>query len=1537
MLTKKINFKSYKHIIIAALSVVMAVAIVFTSYGAIVGEVYAYGATYISEVKVFSGDSLANAIKKCRDAGYTAVEKNLNHSDKGDLKENGIYVIGYKTTDKEEESITGLSMLQMNSGYQDYTYGDIAERAIEKLGNIPDEIYKAVEEFVDNYDNGSPAAVAAHSTLNCYYIDEMNNRKLGDYLVSGQCTVDFIKKLFARSSTSVVSAVCNALVAGVAEKSTENWATRLANSSEFQKQLEDDANYKLFDENYKSLANELVESLQAFAKSFHDAKDRYDENNKKVEIPETDEKDNTVIPQDTVDDMVNGGKIQFEDGDAFYLYAYGMLNQYNYNETTKLGDYIVSLGDSSYKEVKDLRKIYPLVECLTSGQFATMRLSGVAFSAIYLCNDKGILEEADEQVSAIKKDIKSKTGVDAMSIWTGTDQTIYNQKVAVTTDAYRANSAGQIYNTLTSPDSVDSFLSESMSKLEIIMTVIGVAYAVTQIAATTIGYMSAFAIGSLGTSASIWTVCCAGIGSGVFGTLFGVLGCAVIILNYIALAAMIIIIVALIIKAIWDAFTDDDAEDFSPIPAVMFDLAENRYVKYEAVYDGNEPANINGDNARRWNALYYTKSIHVGKPICSSEIDDLITVQYNDNSTPIGYTPVKCFGEVFAANLNTNSKSDSASVYMFLKTTPNEINEGTEQEEKGEGYISKLSLSVESSPTAAKAALTKAGLKVLDINLTPASADSKKYTYLGFDTTKNPNDAVTDIRISAKNSSGSFSFGNASYTSCGTTPTGDTLYYTSYKTAGSPILADIQVKNSLKDAPDGYEPVNMFCGGNAFNFNVGSEIDNTFSSSHDSQPYDHWNDKGMYLYFKPSVAYNEGEEYISGIVLVAGMPMSGGGHSADEYIKALGLKKFEQNLTHGWKAEERLILQDHTQVITWKNVDTYICYTTTHNPYRAIYGIGSYTSEPGNASVSPLLGSIKTGAYSVCDVMFSLPSRCTGKPDKEDLNRGIYATHSYQFANNSGERTGVYQGNAITALAPEDYETVAWKSCKERGKGIYVLGPVENGTPLTLNDVITSSDAETPDGFVSIQDFKTPNRTEPHNLGYNSPNSYYINKGLEPVYIYQRQHSTGEKKYISSISVKSFDFKSATGAEESKVDDEIKNKVYKTTDDFCVQALLAECTDEIIQSNIATEYSKSAYAVSEPKNKDASYIGVSRTDTETSAITGIIRYKTDKKDVPTTIKVENVEYIKAGDMIKDPKGSYYLYYTDSAGASPGMPLTSLSVSKDVFDKDCATAMTAISTDTTGIDGSEATSGKLFGDSSSELYLHMAYADTATMMEAVYVGHGKTKKEAQCNLLDLGCNMCIDLDLNKDTNGEYIYIGYTRYTLLSTEIKKGVVNPKYAVRDIIVTVGEEHKKSFTIGKAKYTSALDEYTSAKNYDGVNAVSLNTGNGGKKVYVYYTITKTDETGDPIARLGASCRDYAMINSDEFKWEHILDPNGNRVNVNEGALKIADDGSHIVDNRIYLYASRCNGSVKERAAVDMNSINSDFVTYDVYMKGVK
>ena len=1522
------------HFILSFVSVLLLIAIGFTVYGFDYGAVYtAADATYISEVQVFGGNSLDEAVKKCEDAGFIAVRKNINHSASGDIKDNGIYVVGYKTTDNADEGITNISMLQMNSGYQDYTYGDVAERAIEKLGNVPTELSYAVEEFAANYKKQSPAAISAVHSLNCYHIDELDNIKLGDYMVSDDCNVDFIKKLLSRSSTSVISTFCNTLVAGVADYGNESWATRLGASS-VKEELKNADNNRALDVRYKVLATELVSSLQAFSNGYNAAVKRYEENGGKLQTIDDDAKKSTEMSEQTVTDKTTGGKIKTEDGDAMYLAAYDALNIYNYDETTKLGDYIVALGNSSYDETANLRKIYPLVDSLTDGQVATMRLSGVALSAFYLLNEKGLIEETDKQLEPIIKEIKQYTGSDSMSIWIGTDQTVYNQKVAVTKEAYRANSAGQIYNTLTTPDSVDTFLSEAMSKIEIISLVVGIGWMLTSITAGIINAAIGFSAAYVGVASSVWAICCAGIGAGAVGSILGIIGCAFIILNYIALVALIVVLIALLIKYLWDLFTDDDAEEFTPIPTVIFDEAQNRYVRYDVVRQDGEPANINGANARRWNALYTTKSKYAGDPICASSMFGLISVQYDDSTTPLGYKPVKCFGEVGAANLNANSKSDSSSVYMFCRTTTSEINDGeTAKTEDGTLYISKLSLSVESSETAAKAALTKAGYYVLDVNLTPVTASIKKYTYLGYATTTNPDDAVTDIRISPRNSSDAYLFGNASYTSCGTTPTGDTLYYTSYKSAGSPILADIVIKYSLDDVPEGYEPINMFCGGNAYNLNIGSEVDNTVSITHRSQTYEHWNDKGTYLYFKPSVSYTDGEEYISGIVLVAGNGSGKLDNSADDYIKALKLKKFS-NLSLTYAAKIQLPTEAHgmaTEERWAANVETYICYTTTHNPYRAIYGIRSYTSAPGNYSVPVYLGTAAAGSYAVCDVMFELPYLVSGGSEPERYLRGIYETHSYQFASCSGTLTGIEQKTPTTELLPEDYEDVEWTSCNVRGKGIYVLGPVTGGTPLKVSDVVVSSDAVVPEGCIGVQDFKTPNRTEAHNLGYLTTNSKYISKGksVTPVYIYQKKSAPVTKKYISSIAVSTYTINKAVGDDLSKYNSAMQKMINASGSDYCIQNLLAQCTDEIVLTDLSNEKSKTFYSNPSAINDKASYIGVSRTDSELEALYGIIRYVTDKTSVPATIQVDGATYTKAGDIIYDPQGSYYLYYTTSAAASPGMPLTELSISTDVFDGEKATALTANS-----VDGkTEEDRAVLYGDPNETYFIHMSYEDTATMMGAIYIGHGKTVKEAQCNLLTLGCNICVDMDINANTGGEYIYIGYSRYTLNPSEIRKGVA--RNAVRDIIMTVGEAHQKDLTINGIKYKSAVDEYTCVEDYDGVNAVSLNSGTGGKLIYLYYSTTMTKDTAYPVAKLGLACRDYGMINDNFNTWEHIFDVNGNRVNLNEGVVATIDDGKHITDSRIYLYASRTENAVKEGCQVDMNSINNEFIAYDVYMKG--
>ncbi len=445
-------------------------------------------------------------------------------------------------------------------------------------------------------------------------------------------------------------------------------------------------------------------------------------------------------------------------------------------------------------------------------------------------------------------------------------------------------------------------------------------------------------------------------------------------------------------------------------------------------------------------------------------------------------------------------------------------------------------------------------------------------------------------------------------------------------------------------------------------------------------------------------------------------------------------------------------------------------------------------------------------------------------------------------------------------------------------------------------------------------------------------------KTLTPVYIFQKQGTAMQKKYISAIYVSTYTLNKAVGSNLSDYTSEMKKMINASGNDYCVQNLLAQCTDEIVQANIAVDSSQSFYKNPSATPDKASYIGVSRTNVEMDAITGIIRYVTDKSSAPTIIQVDGITYTKAGDMIPDSEGSYYLYYTTSKGATPGKAITDISISSEVFEKDAATALTANAVDVSELkDGTqvtrEASVAKLYGDANESNFIHMSYVDTATIMETIYIGHGKTKKEAQANLLSLGCTVCLDMDINRNTGGEYIYIGYSRYTLKTIEIKKKIA--RNAVRDILLTVGKPHQKEIIVNGITYKSARDEYTSAEDADGTKAVSLNTGTGGKQIYLYYTTEMTNETAYPIAKLGLACKDYGMINDDSNVWENVFDLDGNRVNLNEGVITTVDDGKHITDNRMYLYASRTENAVKEGCQVDISSINREFVAYDVYMKG--
>lgn len=810
---------------------------------------------YVSEVMLFSASSTQDAKKKATNAGYIPAPGNLN-----EFTGYNAVVLGYKTTTDKALAITDISMAQMKSGYRMVSYGDVAKKQVEKLTGVASEMMDAIAEFSNNYKAGSPAAEEALRILNYYQTDESGNPLLGDYFLSGKCTSDFILKLLSRANTAVINAVYNALVAGTADFGENTWAERISTSEI--RELTDSENLgKEEDNQFKGLALELYPVIQQFCEKYEDAAARA-ALNKNNALISPEKGDNCEIPDDTMEDIEDGNELKESEGDAFYISAYEALNAYKYNETTLLGDWIVSMGRLTFSTIAELRRIYPLVNALTNGQLGIMRMTGVSPLVFYLNNTEGLLEASEEYFKEIDSKVRECSKSNALSIWVGTDQSLYEKKIALTDELEKFSQAGQKYTDLTKEDKVDTFLSEALNLINFVSLVVSIAYSITTLSASVVGYLSSFAVWA-GT-ATTWTVCASAIGSGVLGSILGVLGCAAIIASYVVLVAMIIVLVAMFIKWIIDLFDDED-EDYTEIPVTFYDLFGSSPVKYDLVKSYSGIADLNAGNGKRWNALYSTTDPAVGKPISVDSLGSAFIIRSGANETPAGYTPISNFGEVVAANMNANVReSDAKAIWLFCHKDGSDvdINEGETAEPDSKGYLMKLALRTEETEAAAKTYLTKKDFQILDVNLSPVSG---RYTYLGYMTTRDPASAITDIRISARNTASPFIFGDASYTNCGSTATGDGLYYTSYASAGTPILADILAVESEKEAPEGYEPVNLFCGGSAFNFNNGDNIGGDTGTS-----YEHFNASKRLLYFHPSVMFTSGEEYISGLVFVAG-------------------------------------------------------------------------------------------------------------------------------------------------------------------------------------------------------------------------------------------------------------------------------------------------------------------------------------------------------------------------------------------------------------------------------------------------------------------------------------------------------------------------------------------------------------------------------------------------------------------------------------------------------------------------------------------
>jgi len=1227
---------------------------------------------YIKEVITSIGENSASAKKWLTDRGYTVLDSDLNAG----TGEYPIY-LGYKTTTKKSEAITDISIMDMNGGYELMDYAAFAEQNQANIAQMTYNLRVACAEMRANLQKGNRAAQTALDYLNIFTVPEAK-MPLGDYLLDTKRTDGDYRMILLVCNSLVISIIYAELSLGCSDYGGDVWAKRLADLG-IDDTDEDETDYwQAKHDLYYDDALGLYKILVSYREQYLAALERKAANGGEVVTVEASEDD----AHDAIESFVKTGEpADPAANDALVLSVIEYLNGFEYG-SEHLGDALMNIAAMEESE-ETVALLYQLASVLTPAQQTLMCIEGLTtFTSVNLVDDAA-LETLNGDLAGYKNDLLAALDSDTASVWIGTNRDVYDGKIALTSEARRNAAAANDYEKIT-------YVSDFDLNIKVALCYIGGAAAAASGVTLII-----FGVGGIVIKTAVALSICSTVSTIVSAVALGCIGMIGIAVSLLVIAALVVCAIVYAVDCIIDIYNYYHPE-YTDIPTIVVDSCENGYITYRAVTDrGFRNTDVNVWEGKKWNALYYTTDTAAGSPLVVDDLGKCFKVVYGSTKVPEGMTAVKRFGTQIAVNLNADTYDDDVGgIYLYY--TAEEAN----NEPKQEGvYLESLTMLCHESASVVRDLLTIKGYKILDFNLT---SDTDYATYIGYTTTTNAANAITDIRVSYAGTDGKYYYGDVTDTygyAGGNTLTTEnestelllSLYYTKSQKRGTPIYANLlATKNGT--TPIGYEPVNTFSGGGAFDFNTYLE----------ESPSD-WKNHA-YVYFEPSVSYDEtnSELYLGGIAFVSGSTDMDYG-KLENYAKEIGMTICNIDLTKGFFNDEDR---------------TWLCYSTTYNPYRAIYDIGVYTCEYKSQSMPENVVLDNVG-YSACQTYTQGDRSYYGNIFWGGNYRIIRPTHAY-ISNNEDYGGDDEYGDTLVC-----------------NRGMYVCGPENGKLPIRMSTLTFSKSAAIPYGCVAVHDMTDKFATKALNLALydgDNKNSLYITyEGTAPV----------KQKYISKITVVT-----------SKAEDFAYDKtMYK---------LMSLGGDEIIKINLAELKSESwqnaSYAAGFDEDSDlddyedsVGYIRVTRTSVKNQAIGSIVIYKTSGS-APDTMNFRYDEtdkttaFTKSGDGISYCGGTkYYFYY-----AKVGNKINEFTVDTKMYNANYATVI--------GQDS------KVYTDLG---YFFHTFSDAALPYYTAFnIASGDNETMVIKSLLESGCNEVKRIS----QSGKATYIGYVRTSSTSKAVR-----------------------------------------------------------------------------------------------------------------------------------------------------------------------
>lgn len=956
--------------------------------------------------------------------------------------------------------------------------------------------------------------------------------------------------------------------------------------------------------------------------------------------------DESGNPGIDISDKGKDSDVDITGGEIFYEMAYAVLKHYKFGNGTSIGDWLVN--DYLYEEM-----LYALIDVLTPGEYAMMHLCG----PMYMTLATSMSEEVYKDYVARTEDIFKQTS--SCSVWAGVNTDLLRSSIGITDRACRAiveTEAEQQFN-----DEGDTGMETALKAAGLLAAVGAVALGVGMLTVMVFG--SSIFAGLVGSAAVAFTAQWAVVTSiaGVTCASAGVVGIVI---------ALVIVVVFLVVWLIdWIAGL---YPDYTDIPEYMYDYIIDdsdmgKFILYEAAKDQNgEPVDVNAFDGKEWHAPYISRDKAAGAPI---EADFI--VRTGSGHLDDGYSALSAFGNINCENLNRYAFDDD--VHGIFVSYRQEDLKGNYARSK---YLSSVKLFTAEHEEECKIKVKNEDYTLYNVNLTP---DADYCTYIGYQMTDRATNALTDLRFAYNYTSMQYSAGGGNLTYGASGTSGDlTLFTTRIDTFGSPITSNFVVVNDINDAPAGYEPVNMFSGGPAVSLNMDDS-----KKLAEKKPF--------YLYFLPSKAYVSGTEYLGGLATTFDVQASGSSIGNNDNIdETVGKLNYQKLAT---------IEGNH-------NMEGAIMYTTTYNPYRAIYDIGAMSNGD------------EMGKYLSETITYD--------------GVGYILTTRFAVTDELNEKTKIKFDSTI----------------RDDDSRLYIAGPGFGGNPMTLDDIIISDSAdEMIEGFKAVNGFlgtsggKAVNISEAFNYKFKITTKRTIFMIKDPAYMYIRGKAYEEGKYLTSMFI----------ASKEQVLDGQDVDCSKLDKSYVMASLSAQGAHTVFDKNLNLK-----------DGGNATYLGYTKNAGAKDYIRDMILYyagDTDQEPEPECekngIRYQIVSYVNifCPENKEDKKCKrVYLYATTNPAA--GSPILDIKIDNNAILDGWETVRTQ---------NEKALYADMDAHSSNMWFIHMKrQTEEPKYISEIVIGWG-SDSEAKAMLLEAGCNYMLTKDLNDGVGilSNYIYLGYKR--------------------------------------------------------------------------------------------------------------------------------------------------------------------------------